>query len=203
VRAARRKVMPREHVISIDPFKPLSGELGTGHNRWHEGIEPVVEVDPGDTVVYETRDAFEGQLDGKSAAEDVGNLDLSVVHPLTGPVYVKGAEQGDLLEVELVAVEADSWEQWGYTVEVPGFGFLRDEFPDPYIIHWRLHGNEYAESEQLPSVRIRCNPHPGVLGLAPSTELRHHATAREADVAERGGSPYLPTQTALCRLTRK
>jgi len=184
--------MSREHVIGIDPFKPLGEEPGTGHNRWHEDIEPVVEVDPGDTVVYETRDAFDGQLNGQSTAEDVANLDLGPVHPLTGPVYVKGAEQGDLLEVELVAVEADPWEQWGYTLEVPGFGFLREEFPDPYIIHWRLHGNEYAESEQLPGVRVRSNPHPGVLGLAPSTELRHRATEREADVAQRGGFALPP-----------
>jgi formamidase len=184
--------MPREHVIGIDPSKPLGEEPRTGHNRWHEAIEPVVEVDPGDTVVYETRDAFDGQLNGQSTAEDVGNLDLGPVHPLTGPVYVKGAEQGDLLEVELVGVEADPWEQWGYTLEVPGFGFLRDEFPDPYIIHWRLHGNEYAESKQLPGVRVRCNPHPGVLGLAPSTELRQRATEREADVAERGGFALPP-----------
>lgn len=41
--------MPQEHVVSIDPSKPLSEEPGTGHNRWHEDIEPVVEVDPGDT----------------------------------------------------------------------------------------------------------------------------------------------------------
>jgi formamidase len=184
--------MPQEHVVSIDPSKPLSEEPGTGHNRWHEDIEPVVEVDPGDTVVYETRDAFDGQLNGESTAEDVGNLDLSVVHPLTGPVFVKGAEPGDLLEVKLVAVEADPWEQWGYTVEVPGFGFLRDDFPDPYIVHWRLHGNEYAESEQLPGVRIRCNPHPGVLGLAPSAELRQRATEREGALAERGGFALLP-----------
>ena len=184
--------MQREHVIGIDPFKPLGEEPQTGHNRWHEAIEPVVEVDPGDTVVYETRDAFDGQLNRESTAEDVGNLDLSVVHPLTGPVFVKGAEQGDLLEVKLVAVEADPWEQWGYTVEVPGFGFLRDEFPDPYIVHWRLHGNEYAEAEQLPGVRIRCNPHPGVLGLAPSAELRQRATEREGALAERGGFALLP-----------
>jgi formamidase len=190
--AARRKAMPQEHFVSIDPSKPLGEEPGTGHNRWHEAIEPVVEVDPRDTVVYETRDAFDGQLNGESTAEDVGNLDLSVVHPLTGPVFVKGAEPGDLLEVKLVAVEADPWEQWGYTVEVPGFGFLRDEFPDPYIIHWRLHGNEYAESEQLPGVRIRSNPHPGVLGLAPSAELRQHATEREGALAERGGFALLP-----------
>jgi formamidase len=184
--------MPQEHVVSIDPSKPLGEEPRTGHNRWHEAIEPVVEVDPGDTIVYETRDAFDGQLNRESTAEDVENLDLSGVHPLTGPVFVKGAEPGDLLEVKLVAVEADPWEQWGYTVEVPGFGFLRDEFPDPYIVHWRLHGNEYAESEQLPGVRIRCNPHPGVLGLAPSTELRQRATERESALAERGGFALLP-----------
>jgi formamidase len=184
--------MPQEHVVIIDPSKPLGEEPGTGHNRWHENIEPVVEVDPGDTMVYETRDAFDGQLNRESTAEDVGNLDLSGVHPLTGPVFVKGAEPGDLLEVKLVAVEADPWEQWGYTVEVPGFGFLRDEFPEPYIVHWRLHGNEYAESEQLPGVRIRCNPHPGVLGLAPSAELRQRATEREAALAERGGFALLP-----------
>jgi formamidase len=184
--------MPQEHIVSIDPSKPLGEEPGTGHNRWHEDIEPVVEVDPGDTVVYETRDAFDGQLNRASTAEDVENLDLSGVHPLTGPVFVKGAEPGDLLEVKLVAVEADPWEQWGYTVEVPGFGFLRDEFPDPYIVHWRLHGNEYAESEQLPGVRIRCNPHPGVLGLAPSVELRQRATEREGALAERGGFALLP-----------
>jgi formamidase len=184
--------MPQEHVVSVDPSKPLSEEPETGHNRWHEAIEPVVEVDPGDTMVYETRDAFDGQLNRESTAEDVGNLDLSGVHPLTGPVFVKGAEPGDLLEVKLVAVEADPWEQWGYTVEVPGFGFLRDEFPEPYIVHWRLHGNEYAESEQLPGVRIRCNPHPGVLGLAPSAELRQRATERESALAERGGFALLP-----------
>jgi formamidase len=184
--------MPQEHVVSVDPSKPLSEEPETGHNRWHEAIEPVVEVDPGDTMVYETRDAFDGQLNRESTAEDVENLDLSGVHPLTGPVFVKGAEPGDLLEVKLVAVEADPWEQWGYTVEVPGFGFLRDEFPEPYIVHWRLHGNEYAESEQLPGVRIRCNPHPGVLGLAPSAELRQRATQREGALAERGGFALLP-----------
>jgi formamidase len=184
--------MPREHVISADPFKPLAEEPNTGHNRWHEDIEPVVEVEPGDTVVYETRDAFDAQLNPRSTVEDMANLDLGPVHPLTGPVFVKGAEPGDLLEVRLVEIEADPWEQWGYTVEVPGFGFLRDEFPDPYIIHWRLHGNEYAESEQLPGVRIRCNPHPGTLGLAPSAELRQRAAEREAELAGRGGFALPP-----------
>src|SRR5215208_283259 len=184
--------MPREHVLSVDPLKPLSEEPETGHNRWHEAIEPVLEVEQGDTVVFETRDAFDGQLNSQSTAEAVEQLNLNVVHPMTGPVYVKGAEPGDLLEAHLLAVEADPWEQWGYTMEVPGFGFLRDEFPDPFIVHWRLQGNEYAESDQLPGVRIRCNPHPGIIGLAPSAELRQRATEREGALVERGGFALLP-----------
>ncbi len=187
--------MPKEHVVAIDPSKPLGQEPGTGHNRWHEAIEPVLEVDPGDTVVYETRDAFDGQLNSVSTESDVEQLNLNVVHPLTGPVYVKGAEPGDLLEAHLVAIEGDPWEQWGYTIEVPGFGFLREEFPDPFIVHWRLHGNEYAESEQLPGVRIRYNAHPGTFGLAPSAELRRRVTEREEALAERGGFVLPPEPT--------
>jgi formamidase len=184
--------MPREHVIAIDPTKPLAQEAETGHNRWHESIEPVVEVDPGETVVYETRDAFDGQPHPKSSTEDVPNFSLGGVHPLTGPVYVKGAEPGDLLEAKLVAVEPDPWDQWGYTVEVPGFGFLREDFPDPYIAHWELHGTEYAESEQLPGVRIRCAPFPGTFGVAPSADLRRRAVEREAELASRGGFTLPP-----------
>ena len=92
----------------------------------------------------------------------------------------------------LVAIEADPWEQWGYTIQVPGFGFLRDEFPDPFIVHWRLHGNEYAESDQLPGVRIRCNPHSGTLGLTPSAELRQRAMECEAELAGREGFALPP-----------
>ena len=79
-------------MIRIDTFKPLDEETSTGHNRWHEAMEPVVEVDPGDLVEYETRDAFDGQLNEVSAESDVANLDLGRVHALTGPAYVKGAE---------------------------------------------------------------------------------------------------------------
>ena len=187
--------MPREHVIAIDPLQPLAKEPHTGHNRWHESIDPVVEVDPGDRVVYETRDAVDGQLGPRSTTDDVGNVNLNVVHPLTGPVFVKGAEPGDLLEAKLLAIEADPWEQWGYTVEIPGFGFLREEFAEPYIAHWRLNGNEYAESEQLPGVRIRCNPFPGTFGVAPSAELRRLAQERESALAERGGFALPPDPT--------
>src|SRR5919201_758652 len=163
--------MAREHVISIDPAKALAEEPKTGHNRWPESIEPLLEADPGDTVIYETRDAFDGQFHPGSSAEDVSAANLNVVHPLTGPVYVKGAEPGDLLEVRLLAIEPDPWDQWGYTIEVPGFGFLRDE---------------------LPGVRLRCNPMLGTFGLAPSRQLRERIIERERELTDRGAFALPP-----------
>lgn len=177
--------------IQIDPFKPLIKEAETGHNRWHEDIVPICEVEQGQRVIIETRDAFDGQLNPASTDADVGRLNLGPVHPLTGPVYVKGAEPGDLLEIKLLDIECDPWESWGYTCEVPGFGFLRDLFPEPYMVHWHLSG-DYAESPQLPGVRIPMAPFPGIIGLAPSKELRETATRREAEAAARGGVALPP-----------
>lgn len=180
------------HRIAIDPARPLAAEAQTGHNRWHEAIPPALEVDPGDIVTLETRDAFDGQLTPDSTDADVARLNLNPVHPLTGPVYVRGAEPGDLLEVKLLDIAPDPFGGWGYTVEVPGFGFLRDAFPEPYIAHWHFTGREYAESPQLPGVRVRYAPFPGILGLAPSRELRERAASREAALAERGGFALPP-----------
>ena len=96
------------------------------------------------------------------------------------------------MEIQVREIEADPWEGWGYTVEVPGFGFLRDVFEEPFIVHWRLRGNEYAESDELPGVRIPCNPHLASVGLAPSVDLRQTATKRETELADRGGFSLPP-----------
>ena len=50
------------HEIRIDRSKTLAEEPGTGHNRWHPDIPPVARCEPGDEVVLETRDAFDGQM---------------------------------------------------------------------------------------------------------------------------------------------
>ncbi len=177
--------------IEIDPFKPLIDEAETGHNRWHEDIAPICEVEQGQRVIVETRDAFDAQLNTESTDADVGRMRLGPVHPLTGPIYVKGAEPGDLLEIKLHDIECDPWESWGYTCEVPGFGFLRDVFPEPFMVHWHFVG-DYAESPQIPGVRIPCAPFPGIIGLAPSKALREAAAKREAEVAGRGGFALPP-----------
>lgn len=178
----------KTHVVKINRSKSLAEEPGSGHNRWHEAIPPILNVNPGDQVVMETRDAFDGQITPASTAEHVRRADLGPVHPLTGPIYVEGAEPGDLLEVKIQAIQP---EQAGYTVQAPGFGFLRDVFPEPHIVQWEL-TKGFAESRDLPGIRIPGAPFMGVIGVAPSKELRESTRAREAALAARGGIALPP-----------
>jgi formamidase len=176
------------HHVGIDRTKQLADDPGTGHNRWHEDIPPIVTIDPGDTVVLETRDGFDGQLGPDSTHADVAKVTTDLIHPHTGPVAVAGAEPGDLLEVRIKEVRCA---RWGFTAQVPGFGFLRDFFPEPHLTSWDI-SDGWATSAQLPGVRIPAEPFMGSMGVAPSTELRERITAREADLLARGGAVKPP-----------
>ena len=67
------------------------------HTYWDNAIAPVLHIAPGDEVYFETLDASNGQVTPESSAEDVRHLDFDNVNPVTGPVYVEGAEPGDAL----------------------------------------------------------------------------------------------------------
>jgi len=177
------------HEIRIDRSKTLAEEPGTGHNRWHPDIPPVVRCEPGDEVVLETRDALDGQLGPAAGLDVVAAANLDVVHPLTGPVYVEGAEPGDLLGVEIVDIEPD---RYGFTVQIPGFGFLRDVFPEPYKVNWDIAG-DWATSAELPGVRIPGSPFMGTIGLSPGHELLATTTAREQALIDQGGLALPPS----------
>jgi formamidase len=177
------------HEIRVDRSKTLLEEPNTGHNRWHPDIEPLVRCEAGDEVVLETRDAFDGQMGPQATLETVAAPNLDVVHPLTGPVYVEGAAPGDLLEVEILEVIPDSH---GYTVQVPGFGFLRDVFPDPFMVRWDM-ANGWATSADLPGVRIPAAPFMGTIGLTPGRDALQRITAREQASLDRGGFVLPPS----------
>jgi formamidase len=178
----------KTHVVQIDRSKSLAEEPRTGHNRWHEAIPPIVRVEPGDQVVMDTRDAFDGQIRPGATAEDVRRADLGPVHPLTGPVYIEGAEPGDLLEVKIIEVAP---QPTAFTVHAPGFGFLRDLYPEPHMVNWEIAGG-FAVSKDLPGVRIPGAPFMGVIGVAPSAQLREKIREREAELARRGGFALPP-----------
>jgi formamidase len=71
-------------------------------NRWHPDIPMVAWVEPGDDFIIETYDWTGGFIKNNDSADDVRDIDLSIVHFLSGPVGVKGAEPGDLLVVDLL-----------------------------------------------------------------------------------------------------
>jgi formamidase len=177
------------HEIRVDRGKTLTEEPGTGHNRWHPDIPPVVRCEPGEEVVLETRDALDGQVSRGGSLDEVATADLDVVHPLTGPVHVAGAEPGDLLAVEILDIEADSY---GFTVQIPGFGFLRDVFPEPFRVDWDI-ADGWATSAALPGVRIPGAPFMGTIGLSPGHDLLAVTTAREQELIDRGGLALPPS----------
>ncbi len=176
------------HEIRIDHSVPLAGEPDKGHNRWHPDIPPVVRCAPGDEVVMETRDAIDLQISPDSTSAELAAVNLNRVHPLTGPVYVEGAEPGDLLVIEILEVAAP---QFGFTAQIPGFGFLRDDFPEPFLVRWQL-ADGWATSDDLPGVRIPGAPFMGTIGVAPSRELLGRIAEREQDLIARGGVALPP-----------
>ncbi len=174
--------------IAIDRAKTLREEPTKGHNRWHPDIPPIATVEPGQVIGLETRDALDGQVTPSSTAADLARINLNVAHALTGPIFVKDAEPGDLLEVTIVEIEP---QPFGFTCQLPGFGFLRNLFPEPYLVRWTI-TNGFATSPDLPGVRIPGAPFMGVMGLAPSHDLLAQINRREADLSERGGMVLLP-----------
>ena len=169
--------------VTIDRSRRLKDQPETGHNRWHPDIPPIIEVEQHENIVIETRDASDGQVTHETTASDFEAMDQKVSHPLTGPVYVRGAEPGDLLEVEYVEVFPQSY---GWTRFGPGAGFLRDVFGQPFVAHWDIeHG--FATSAQIPGVRIPDGSFMGTAGVAPSREQLDAWTRRENELLERGG----------------
>lgn len=157
-------------------------------NRYHPSIKPVARAKPGQLIVIETRDALDSDLNFDSTADDLAALDLNLVHPMTGPVFIEGAKRGDVLAVTLVDIEPDDY---GYTLIVPGFGFLRDKFTEPYIASWRQTRLE-ATSKQIPGVAIPFNGFMGPVGVLPGEPEIEMMMAREAQLAEAGGIALAP-----------
>ena len=157
-------------------------------NRYHYSIKPAAHVAPGQLFVLETRDALDSDLTFNSKPQDVAAVNLNLVHPLTGPVFVDGAKRGDAIAVTIVDIAPDDF---GYTTIVPGFGFLRDIFRDPFIIHWELNRLE-ARSKDLPGISVPMNAFMGTVGVLPGKPEIDKWLKREKALADAGGAALTP-----------
>lgn len=143
-------------------------------------VKPVLRARSGDTIRVETMVA--GGLQRLRAAgvsddeipDALKAVEAAVtergpgVHPLTGPIWVEGAEPGDVLEVKILAIEF--LHPYGVTGFVPERGSLPDEFP--YSRFKRIRYNIPAgTAEFAPGVVLRLSPFFGSIGVAPSPLL--------------------------------
>ena len=140
------------------------------HYGWDNANEPVLTVAPGDSVAFEVVDASGGQLSPSSGVAEVAALDFGTINPVTGPVYVDGAEPGDALKVTIDAFEPSGW---GWTAVIPGFGLLADQFPEPALHIWKYYAQGLAPALYGPGGKVPLKPFCGTIGVAPGEAGLH------------------------------
>jgi len=130
------------------------------HFGWDNSLKPVATVEPGTELEIGAVDASGGQINPDSDASAIAALDFGRINPVTGPIYIDGAEPGDALEVEILSLAEGSW---GWTAIIPGFGLLADEFTDPF-----LHISRYDSRrvEFTNEIHLPFRPFPGTIGVA-------------------------------------
>ncbi len=136
------------------------------HNKFSNSIPFQIKVPDGSIVEAFTLEATGEQLNINSTLEDFEKVDMDKVHTLTGPIYVEGAEIGDVLAVELLDLEPGDW---GWTGMGPEFGFLAGETQARGFKTYQLdkENNLVLFSE---NISIPMRPFPGVMGVAPNTK---------------------------------
>jgi len=170
------------------------------HLGWDNAFPPVLTVAPGESVELEVVDASGGQLGPDSTVADVAALDFAKVNPVTGPVFIDGAEPGDALKVTLLDFTPSGW---GWTANIPGFGLLAEQFTEAALHIWSYDPASMAPAAYGPGGRVPLKPFAGTIGLAPAEPGTHsivppRRVGGNMDIRDlaRGTELYLPVEVA-------
>ncbi|MEQ9814625.1 MAG: acetamidase/formamidase family protein [Azospirillaceae bacterium] len=140
------------------------------HTGWDNALSPVRTVAPGTVLTFHTIDASGGQITPESVAADVPLIDSARINPVTGPIAIDGARPGDAVKVTLLDFAPSGW---GWTANIPGFGLLADQFPEPALHIWRYEAGTLAPALYGPGGRVPLKPFAGTIGLVPAAPGRH------------------------------
>ena len=138
---------------------------------WDNEIAPVLTVPEHEPVTIQTRDSAKEQIPPGSGIDAILNLDFSRINPISGPIAIVGARPGDVLQVDILDIEP---REWGWSANIPGFGLLADEYPEPFVKNWQF-DLERGTAQFRPGIEIPLDPFTGVIGVAPR-EPGQHAT---------------------------
>lgn len=156
--------------------------------------EPVLTVEPGtgETVTFETDDAAYAQMEER---RDLAAVDAPL-NPVTGPVFVTGAEPGDVLAVK---IEEITFGEYGWSIYIPGVGALAG----PMGEEWMVRRVPLVDGRVQLTDAVACEfaPMVGCIGVAPadgemSTVMPSYPSGGNMDLtdARPGSTVYLPVQ---------
>jgi len=172
-----------EHTLSAEPT----------HSIWDRALPPRLHIASGDQVQIECVDASGGQVHPAMTASEFENIDRTRIHALTGPIWIDGAEPGDVLEIDVLTTQHRGW---GWSSVIAGLGFLKERFSEPYLFHWHLDGDV---TRSLAPAVLPVRPFLGVMGVARAEDGKFRTRAPGAfggnlDVRElcAGSKLYLP-----------
>ncbi len=140
----------KQHTLSANPT----------HSVWNRALPPRLRIDPGDTVHMECLDSSGAQVHPRMNLAQYLSIDRTRIHALTGPIFVNGAEPGDVLQIDVLEI---AHKGWGWTSIVQGLGFLKRRFSTPYLFIWELGGD--VTTSLAPAV-VPVRPFCGVMGVA-------------------------------------
>jgi acetamidase/formamidase len=167
------------------------------HLVWDNALDPAVIVEPGDELVMQLADASGGQIGRRDDASAIGRLDFAAINPCTGPVFVDGVSADAELVVSILGIVT---EEWSWTANIPGFGLLSDDFPDPRLWISTVAGGMITTPI---GVEVPARPMIGTIGVAsrtagPTPLLVPTDAGGNMDIAQLGAGStlHLPVQVA-------
>ncbi|MER8485816.1 acetamidase/formamidase family protein [Mesorhizobium sp. M1322] len=170
------------------------------HFGWDNSFVPTERVAPGSTIEFQCLDSSGGQLQADSTVADVAKLDFDRINPVTGPIFVDGAEPGDALKVTIEMFKPSGF---GWTGNIPGFGLLADDFPEPALNIWTYDAASLEPALFGRQARVPLKPFAGTIGNAPA-EMGLHSVVPPRRVGGNldirdlaaGTTLYLPVEVA-------
>jgi acetamidase/formamidase len=161
--------------------------------------EPVAHVNLGETVEVETWDAYGGVVSPRRTFQQaVEEGAVGALNPVTGPIYVEGAEPGDTLVVEILEIELP---EWGGSSIIPGFGALEGwlNLMQPKTKVSYIKGDEVVYGADHGAVlNIPVDPFIGTIGVSPAYEAIQtlapgpHGGNMDCPDVKPGNKLYLP-----------
>jgi amidase len=138
------------------------------HFGWDNSLPPALRVEPGATILFHCNDSSAGQLGPSSTVADVQTLDFGKINPVSGPIYIEGAEPGDAVKVTIGGFTPRQFDGagFGWTANIPGFGLLADQFLEPALKVWKYDPATMEPALWSDVARVPLKPFAGTIGNA-------------------------------------